>query len=67
MPEFKLNISPDKMAAHLNIETDADGAVITIEDIKNYLNREKVIFGFDEENIKTAVENKIWGQEIIFA
>ncbi len=67
MPEFKLNISPDKMAAHLNIETDADGAVITIEDIKNYLNREKVIFGFDEENIKTAVENKIWGQEILVA
>lgn len=67
MPEFKLNISPDKMAAHLTIEPHDDGAIITVEEIINYLNRENVICGLNEEIVKTAVENKSWGLEILVA
>jgi len=67
MPKFSLNISPDKMTAYLTVEPYDDEEVITVEDIKNYLNQENVIFGHNEENIKTSVENNSWGQEILVA
>ncbi|UCE67869.1 MAG: DUF342 domain-containing protein [Candidatus Zixiibacteriota bacterium] len=67
MPEFRLKISPDKMAAHLTIEPHVDGAIITVEEIINYLNQQKVIFGINDKIVKTAVENKNWGQKILVA
>ncbi|UCC78299.1 MAG: DUF342 domain-containing protein [Candidatus Zixiibacteriota bacterium] len=67
MPQFNLKISPDKMAAYLSIDPVEGEEVVTIKDVIGFLNQEKVIFGYNEDNIKTAIENKSRGQEILAA
>lgn len=67
MAQFDLKISPDKMAVYLSINLANDEEVVTVEDAIRFLREENITFGYNKENIKAAIENKSWGQEILAA
>lgn len=53
----RIQVSKDGMEARLDIDPPAgDGIAVTVEQVRNLLNEQKIIFGLDDEAIEKAVE-----------
>ncbi|MEN6348060.1 MAG: FapA family protein [Syntrophomonas sp.] len=66
--EAKVKTSNDLLKAYLVITAPVgDGKPCTLEDAKKVLNDRQIVYGVKEENIKEALLEKNWEQEILVA
>lgn len=69
MEEYKIShlVSANKLKAYIRIELINKQAEVNYEDILNYLNQEKIVYGILKDDIKSYCAKKEYSKELVAA